>query len=194
MTARIANGGRAVKPRLITGYRSGTSSGDDGPAAAHQVAFSSDAPEAPLLPPVGVDPSYLAVVQRGMDYVVNQPGGTAYRARIVNPAFRMAGKTGTSQVKRITMAERARGLTKPQDMPWKDRDNALFIGFAPVDNPKYAIAVVLEHGIGGAAFAGPIARDILEFALKRNTSPPTMIPPGAPASTLQPAAKREDHI
>ena len=190
MTARIANGGRMVKPQLIKNFRSGAPSGDDdAQAGAHAVAFETETP--PVLPSIGVDPSYIAVVQRGMDLVVNQPGGTAYRSRIPNPAWRLAGKTGTSQVKRITMAEREKGVIKTEDRPWKDRDNALFIGFAPVDNPKYAIAVVIEHGGGGAAVAGPMARDILEFALKRATNPP--VPSDvAPLNGVNP--KREDHI
>jgi penicillin-binding protein 2 len=188
MTARIANGGRAVAPKLINGYRPApVNGGDDTQAAPHAVALAAEDP--PVLPSLGLDPAHIAVVQRGMDLVVNQPGGTGYHDRILNPAFRMAGKTGTSQVKRITMAERARGVTKTEDRPWRDRDNALFIGFAPVSRPRYAIAVVVEHGGGGAAVAGPIARDILEFALKRATDPPT-------ESVTLPAngAKREDRI
>lgn len=190
MTARIANGGRVVKPRLIKSYRSGAPAGDDDAAVGpHAVAFDLDGDGSPELPSIGIDPAYISVVQRGMDLVVNQPGGTAYRSRIPNPAFRMAGKTGTSQVKRITMAERARGVIKTEDRPWRDRDNALFIGFAPVDRPKYAIAVVVEHGGGGAAVAGPMARDILEVALKRNANPP------APGEVALPAGvKREDRI
>jgi penicillin-binding protein 2 len=190
MTARIANGGRMVKPRLIKSYRSGgPGSDDDTQIGPHAVAFDAESSAVPPLPSIGVDPAYISVVQRGMDLVVNQPGGTAYRSRMSNPAFRMAGKTGTSQVKRISMAERARGVTKTEDRPWRDRDNALFIGFAPVDRPQYAIAVVIEHGGGGAAVAGPIARDILEFALKRAANPPT---PGE--VTLPAGVKREDRI
>lgn len=80
----------------------------------------------------------------------------------------MAGKTGTSQVRRISMAERADGVTKNEDLPWKERDHALFAGFAPVDNPRYAIAVVVEHGGSGAHVAVPIARDIMVECQKRD--------------------------
>jgi penicillin-binding protein 2 len=190
MCARIANGGYAVTPKLIDGYRPPTGNGEDKQTvAAHAVSLQTAEPLS--FPSLGIDPAHIQVVQRGMDLVVNQPGGTAYSDRIRNPAFRMAGKTGTSQVRRITMAERAHGLTKPEDLPWKDRDNALFIGFAPVDDPKYAVAVVLEHGIAGAKYAGPIARDILQFALERAANPPT---DAANPGTAPAGVKTEEHI
>ena len=72
----------------------------------------------------------------------------------------MAGKTGTSQVRRLTAAERAAGITKNEDLPWRRRDHGLFVGFAPVHKPRYACAIVVEHGGGGSKAAAPIARDI----------------------------------
>ena len=89
-------------------------------------------------------------------------GGTAFRSRIVDRGYRMAGKTGTSQVRRITAAEREAGLETLSQRPWKERDHALFVGYAPIDSPKYAVAVLVEHGGGGSSVAAPIARDILE--------------------------------
>ena len=82
----------------------------------------------------------------GMSAVVNEPGGTAYGARILDPGLAMAGKSGTSQIRHITDAEREHGLPKGKQVPWKDRDHALFISFAPVGNPRYVCAVVVEHG------------------------------------------------
>ena len=73
----------------------------------------------------------------------------------------MGGKTGTVQVRRITKAEREKGLPKAKDVPWKDRDHAVFVGYAPVHAPRYAMAVLVEHGGGGSTVAAPIARDIL---------------------------------
>jgi penicillin-binding protein 2 len=73
----------------------------------------------------------------------------------------MAGKTGSAQVRRITMAERLAGVRKNENLPWAMRDHALFIAFAPTSVPRYATAVVVEHGGGGGKVAGPIARDIL---------------------------------
>jgi penicillin-binding protein 2 len=160
--------------------------GEEGPLV-RPAALAAD--ETEIAASLGVDPAYIAVVQKGMDMVVNVPGATAYRSRQKNPAYRMAGKTGTSQVKRITMAERARGVIKTEDRPWRDRDNALFIGYAPVDKPKYAVAVVVEHGGGGAAVAGPMARDIIEFALNRNANPPARVNQPTPRDV-----KHEDQI
>jgi penicillin-binding protein 2 len=104
--------------------------------------------------------------------VVNEPGGTAYSARIMEPAMAMYGKSGTSQVRRITQAERENGLRKIKDVPWKERDHALFISMAPVGNPRYVCATVVEHGGetmgGGSAVAAPICRDVLREAQKRD--------------------------
>ena len=77
----------------------------------------------------------------------------------------MAGKTGTSQVRRITAEERARGVTRNADLPWERRDHALFVSFAPIENPRFAVAVIVEHGGGGSTIAAPIARDIMLQAL-----------------------------
>jgi penicillin-binding protein 2 len=82
----------------------------------------------------------------------------------------MAGKTGTSQVKRISKHERDTRVLKNEERPWEDRDHALFVAFAPVSKPRYAIAVVVEHGGGGSAVAAPIAHDILLETLKRDPS------------------------
>ena len=75
--------------------------------------------------------------------------------------FEMGGKTGTVQVRRITKAEREQGVRKNEDLPWKDRDHALFVGYAPVHAPRYAVAVVVEHGGSGSKMAAPIASDLL---------------------------------
>src|SRR3546814_1606243 len=95
-----------------------------------------------------------------MNAVVNG-GGTAGRARMQIEGIKMAGKSGTAQVRRISMAERRRGVIRNEALPWRLRDHALFIAYAPVDAPRFAAAVVIEHGIGGSAVAAPIARDCL---------------------------------
>ena len=84
----------------------------------------------------------------------------------------MGGKTGTVQVKRISKAEREHGVRKNRDLPWAQRDHAMFVGFAPIDAPRYAIAVVIEHGGGGASVAAPIGHDILLAAQRRNLQAP----------------------
>ena len=88
----------------------------------------------------------------------------------------MAGKTGTSQVRNITAAERARGVVSNEDLPWSRRDHALFICYAPYQAPRYAVSVVVEHGGGGSTVAAPIGRDILLFALAGGLPPLDAIP------------------
>ena len=146
MTARLANGGFAVTPRL----------------SADDVKGREIKPRAGRrFKPLGVSKSSLALVLRGMNGVTNEPGGTAYWTRIQDKAIAMAGKTGTSQVRRITKAERARGVRKNKDLPWKLRDHALFVAYAPAHDPRYAIAVIVEHGGGGSKAAAPIAKDVM---------------------------------
>lgn len=147
MAARLATG-RQVTPRIVR-YR--------GAVEIPPPAFA----------PVDIDPSYFDVVRAGVDAVVNE-GGTAARSRLSKPEWRMGGKTGTSQVYVITAAERARGLTEPEDLPWQRRDHALFVCYAPVDNPRYACSVVIEHGIGGSRAAAPKAKQIMEAVLAKN--------------------------
>ncbi len=143
MTARVASG-TAVKPRLL-----------------RAVGGVREPVESPA--ELAVDPRHLKTVRDGMYAVSNE--GTAYRSRIVDPAMLMAGKTGTSQVRIITAAERAAGVTSNEQLPWRRRDHALFVCYAPYDKPRYAVALIVEHGGGGSAVAAPIARDILLYAL-----------------------------
>ena len=127
---------------------------------------------------LGLRPEHLALVRGGMNDVVNGKRGTARRSRIADEAMAMAGKTGTSQVYSISKAERAQGVTKTADLPWKLRDHALFVSYAPVEAPRYAVAVVVEHGGGGSKVAAPIARDIMMRALYGPEVPLRAYPPG----------------
>jgi len=164
MTARLANGGKKVVPHLLrsVGSRSFT---------------KADAED------LKIDPSHLAAVMGGMNGVSNEVGGTAFGSRIADLGdLTLAGKTGTAQVRRITMAERDRGVLKNEELPWIQRDHALFVAFAPVSAPQYAICVVVEHGGGGSKVAAPIARDIMRETLIRD-------PARKPA--LAPIAARE---
>jgi penicillin-binding protein 2 len=107
-----------------------------------------------------------------MNAVVNEQGGTAFAARIADPSFAMGGKSGTSQVRRISEREGGHGLRGPRQIPWKDREHALFVAFAPVGEPRYVCATVVEHGGasggGGSAVAAPICRDVLFEAQRRD--------------------------
>ena len=151
MTAMIANGGHMVKPRLTR------------PAGAPDPA--ADAP--PETSPI-VSRGHLDILRTSMDMAVNHQRGTAYRTRIEFDGMKMAGKTGTSQVRRISLAERAAGVFKNEDLPWRRRDHALFVGYAPLHAPRYCCAVVVEHGGSGSKAAAPIARDILLETQRRD--------------------------
>jgi penicillin-binding protein 2 len=125
----------------------------------------------------------------GMRAVVNEPGGTAFAERIADPGMAMGGKSGTSQVRHISAAERDRGVRRNADLPWKERDHALFIAFAPVDTPRYVCATVVEHGGttggGGSAVAAPICRDVLREVQRRD---PARRAPDKPFTVAQAAA------
>ncbi len=169
MTARLANGGRAVRPRLalpeaepMPGLRMAAAGGEDDLAAALVPP--------PPAPAIGISDAALDVVRRGMWLVSNDPQGTAFRSRIRQAGWQIAGKTGTSQVRRITLAERLTGVRKNEDLPWRERDHALFVAYAPADAPRYAIAVLVEHGGGGSAVAAPIAHDVMLETLRRDPS------------------------
>jgi penicillin-binding protein 2 len=168
MTARLVNGGVAVVPRVTKQVQ-----GPDGATTPGGLDF----------PPLGVARGALERLHRAMAAAVNHPRGTAYKARVTDPAMAMGGKTGTVQVHRITERERRLGIRDNKDRPWRLRDHAIFVGFAPVERPRYAIAVVVEHGGGGASTAAPIARDILIEAQRRDPAgkgPARRVAAGAP--------------
>ena len=154
MTSRLASG-KAVEPHLIQGVVSG---GGMRPL------------EVPSVPDIKISAEVRLLIMNGMNAVSNTQRGTAYPARIKEPGFELAGKSGTSQVKRISKHERETRVLKNRERPWKNRDHALFVAFAPVEKPRYAIAVVVEHGGGGSTVAAPIARDIMHETLKRDPS------------------------
>ncbi|HYU11804.1 MAG TPA: penicillin-binding protein 2 [Stellaceae bacterium] len=156
MAARLVTG-RAVVPRLVRPEGKLSPGGDLRP---------------PAFAALGVNPRSLALVVDGMNAVVNEQGGTAYAARITDLTMAMGGKSGTSQVRRISAIEREHGVRKGAEVPWKDRDHALFVAYAPVTAPRYVCATVVEHGGasggGGSAVAAPICRDVLFEAQKRD--------------------------
>ena len=147
MTARIANGGYNIVPTF------------------------EKRSEKPKLQRMNISANNIALVKEGMFEVVNVPGGTALGARFDFNGLKMAGKTGTTQVRRITMKERQSGIVRQEDLPWKYRNHALFVGYAPHDNPRYAVAVLVEHGRSGSAVAAPIGGKLLLEALKLDASP-----------------------
>ncbi len=158
MTARIASG-RAIEPtivRSIDGREEAAAGGED----------------------LGLNPDHLDLIRQGMYRVNNHGRGTAYSSRVEDQAYLIAGKTGTSQVRNITAAERRAGVIRNADLPWERRDHALYVGYAPFDAPRYACAVVVEHGGGGSAVAAPIARDVLLRAQIGDVPPLELYPAG----------------
>ena len=142
MVSRIANSKFAVNPSLIIGNDNKN--------------FND----------LNINKEHLKFVKKAMEEVVVGKKGTAKKYKIGSKKIEMAGKTGTVQVVRISEAEREKGLVKNEDRPWKKRDHALFVGYAPVSNPKYAISVVVEHGGSGSSVAAPIARDVFKNLFK----------------------------
>ncbi|MDD4555901.1 MAG: penicillin-binding protein 2 [Alphaproteobacteria bacterium] len=115
---------------------------------------------------INISEKNLEIIKEGMFDVINKPGGTAFMSQFNYNGKRMGGKTGTTQVRRITMKERQSGIIKQEDLPWKYRNHALFIGYAPHDTPKYAVVVIVEHGGSGSAKAAPIASKLLKETLR----------------------------
>ena len=105
--------------------------------------------------------SAIKIIKKSMFKVVNDQKGTAFKSK--SDEIKFSGKTGTSQVRRITVAERESEDFRKKEVEWNKRDHALFVGYMPYDNPKYAISVVIEHGGSGASTAAPIAKQVFQF-------------------------------
>jgi penicillin-binding protein 2 len=173
MTARLATG-RDVTPRLVKSI--------DGIEQASGAGS-----------PLKVNLDNLKKMRQAMFAVVNDRGGTAFGSRITTKDMRMAGKTGTSQVRNISAAERRSGVVRNEDLPWERRDHALFVDFAPAENPKYAVAVIVEHGGGGSTAAAPIARDITLQALYGG-APPLEAYPSKDRARMKSQQKRLEKV
>jgi penicillin-binding protein 2 len=149
MTARLASG-RAVQPHLTRSIGGRPERGT----------------QAEDWPSLGIPDRDLRLMREGMWAVVNEDSGTARASRLPTPLGAMSGKTGSVQVRRVTREQRERGY-KAENQPREWRPHALFVGFAPHDNPLYAVSVVVEHGISGSAAAAPVARDALVETFNR---------------------------
>lgn len=120
--------------------------------------------EVPVFEDMELNADHLKLVLSGMAKVVNEPIGSAYASRITESGFEMGGKTGSTQVQRITKKDREQGLASSANRPWHTREHALFVGYAPVHDPRFVTAVLVEHGGSGARAAAPVAKDILLMA------------------------------
>ena len=148
MTGNIINKGHIISPNIIKSI-----SGEN--INTNKIIYENN-----------FEIEHLNIVKKAMYKVINTPKGTAWKSRIADKDFEIAGKTGTSQVRIITAKERETGIIKNEDLPFEKRDHALFIGFAPYNNPKYITAVILEHAGGGASQAAPLAKKLLIAARK----------------------------
>ena len=137
MTARIASGGKKINPSILK--------------ISKKTSFNN----------MNKYSESLKIINEAMFKVVNESKGTAINSKASN--FNFSGKTGTSQVKKITMAERESDNFRKKEIEWKNRDHALFVGYMPSEKPRYSLSVVIEHGGSGASTAAPIARDVFKF-------------------------------
>ena len=143
MTALIANGGKKINPTLIK-----------------KNILNNKSVE--VVSEIGINKKHLNIIQEAMIKVVNEPAGTAFGIKSNLNKYILAGKTGTSQVKQITIEEREREDFRKKEIEWKNKDHALFVGYMPANNPKLAISVIVEHGGSGSGTAAPIAKKIFD--------------------------------
>ncbi|MET0271790.1 MAG: penicillin-binding transpeptidase domain-containing protein, partial [Phenylobacterium sp.] len=164
MTARLANARKALNPRLI-----------------HSIG-GQELPSGAAVPDLPFAPEHIAYVRAGMA-AVTEAGGTAYRASQLGLGdILMAGKTGTAQVRSYTA-----GGTRGKGGPWGLRDHGLFVCFAPIDQPRYAMSVIVQHGMGGSTAAAPRAREIMRVALLKDPEVRARIEQPMPMPALPPA-------
>ena len=149
MTSNIANMGKMITPNIIKSV--------NGQDINNEIITSKNGK---------LISSHLKVVKQGMFKVMNDPKGTAWKSRIDDNEYLMAGKTGTSQVRIISSEEREKGIIKNEDLPKEKRDHALFIGFAPYNKPRFVTVVILENAGGGSKYAAPVGKDVLLAARK----------------------------
>ena len=148
MTAQIANGGYKIYPHIIANDEN-----EKQPVDKYS--------------PLYEDSKNIELIQDAMFGSTNEVMGTSYRSRIKDPKYQFAGKTGTAQVKRITEKDRELDL-KTFEIPYEERDHALYIAFGPYKSPRYALSVVIEHGGNGSTTAAPMAKELFKLVIDRN--------------------------
>ena len=171
MTAQIANGGYKIKPRILINPNEKTESLEE------YVNFKKENPDGPLpdnfflsnlnLETLFKNQENINFIKDSMFAATNEPGGTSYASRLTKKGFVFAGKTGSSQIKRFTEAQREAEV-KQEDIVYQDRDHALFVAFAPYNDPRYAISVIVEHGGSGSKAAAPVAKKVIKKILERH--------------------------
>ena len=149
MTAQIGNGGHKIYPKIVV---------DDNNKVAPVDKFT----------PLYINSKNIKIVQDAMYASTNEVRGTSYKSRINDPKYRFAGKTGTAQVKKITERDRELDL-KTFEIPYDERDHALYIAYGPYKNPRYALSVIIEHGGSGSATAAPMAKKLFKLIIDRHS-------------------------
>ena len=165
MTAQLANGGFKIYPKITINEKDKT--------AIEIKELMNEGQD--FLESFGNDQytklfdkkENIELIRNSMFASTNEIRGTSYSSRIEDPKYQFAGKTGTSQVKRITEAERELDLAT-KDIDYKNRDHALFIAFGPFKNPRYALSIVIEHGGSGSSVAAPLAKELFKLIIDRH--------------------------
>ena len=146
MTAQIANGGYKIYPKIVA---------------------NDDNQYADKFTPLYKKSRNIKIVQDAMFSSTNEVRGTSYRSRLDDPKYRFAGKTGTSQVKKITERDRELDL-KTFQIPYEERDHALYVAFGPYKSPRYALSIIIEHGGSGGTVAAPLAKELFKMIVDRH--------------------------
>jgi len=176
MTAQLANGGFKIYPKIIVEENGKTSEeiksfmnrnldikNDELEEVSELLSFINKEKHERLFK----NSKNIKLVREAMFASTNEVRGTSYSSRIEDPKYQFAGKTGTSQVKRITKADRELDL-KTLDIPYNERDHALYIAFGPYKKPRYALSIVIEHGGSGSSVAAPIAKKLFKLVIDRH--------------------------
>jgi len=160
MTAQIANGGYKIKPKILT---------DDNQLTSEQVkkVIEENKTNDSTYISLFSDPRNIKIVKQAMFSSTNEIRGTSYKSRIDDPKYQFAGKTGTAQVKRISKRERELDL-ETSEIPYNDRDHALYIAFGPYKDPDYALSIIVEHGGSGSTTAAPMATKLFKLIIDRH--------------------------
>jgi penicillin-binding protein 2 len=159
MTAQIANGGYKITPKILT---------DDNQLTSEQIKKTiQESKLNDYYKPLFDDQRNIKIVQETMFSSTNEISGTSYKSRIEDPKYQFAGKTGTAQVKRISKRERELDL-KTSQIPYDERDHALYIAFGPYKNPRYAVSIIVEHGGSGSLAAAPMATKLFKLIVDRH--------------------------
>ena len=159
MTAQIANGGYKIKPKILT---------DDNQLTSEQIIKAIENSKSKnLYEPLFLNQKNIKIIQNAMFSSTNELRGTSYKSRIDDPKYQFAGKTGTAQVKRISKRERELDL-KTFQIPYKERDHALYVAFGPYINPRYALSIIVEHGGSGSTTAAPMAKELFKLIIDKH--------------------------